>query len=69
VLKLTGKTYTVRGEYTAGVRAESTLLKGFAVDVSEVFNFVNWSGNGHASFNGNFIQQADSLTSSYWNAN
>jgi len=37
VLKLAGKAYAAHGEYAAGARAESALLNGFAVDVSEVF--------------------------------
>ncbi|MDB5321998.1 MAG: hypothetical protein JWN40_3629 [Phycisphaerales bacterium] len=36
VLKLAGKVYAVHGEYGAGARAESALLKGFAVEASEV---------------------------------
>jgi len=37
VLKLAAKAYTVHGEYGPGARAESALLKGFGVKVSEVF--------------------------------
>jgi Uma2 family endonuclease len=37
VLKLSGKGYTIHGEFGAGQMAESVLLRGFAVDVSKVF--------------------------------
>jgi Uma2 family endonuclease len=37
VLMLTGKEYTLFGEFTPGMRATSKLLNGFAVDVTEVF--------------------------------
>ncbi|MGH7215133.1 MAG: Uma2 family endonuclease [Tepidisphaeraceae bacterium] len=37
VLKLAGKTYAVHGEFGAGERATSVLLKGFEADVKAVF--------------------------------
>jgi Uma2 family endonuclease len=40
VLKLAGKTYAVHGEYDAGAAAESALLPGFRVEVSQVLQFV-----------------------------
>jgi Uma2 family endonuclease len=40
VLKLAGKAYTPHGQYSVGARAESALLNGFSVDVSEVFAFL-----------------------------
>jgi len=38
VLKLSGKSYSLHGEYDEGQKARSALLKGFNVDVSECFN-------------------------------
>jgi Uma2 family endonuclease len=35
VLKLDGRQYTVHGEFGPGTRAESSLLEGFGVDVSQ----------------------------------
>jgi Uma2 family endonuclease len=39
VLKLDGHHYTVHGEYVPGTRAESSLLEGFGVEVSEIPRF------------------------------
>jgi Uma2 family endonuclease len=39
VLKLDGRQYTVHGEFGPGTRAESSLLEGFGVDVSQIPRF------------------------------
>jgi Uma2 family endonuclease len=39
VLKLDGRQYTMHGEYGPGTRAESNLLEGFGVEVSQIPRF------------------------------
>ena len=39
VLKLDGRQYTLHGEFGAGTRAESSLLEGFGVEVSQIPRF------------------------------